>query len=199
MINNDEKIIQDIFKDNKWNLSKEELDKYEKVMRDIFIEGKSPNQALGFDKEMMEQIYAYALNFYRLGLYDKACDIFRFVVLLDSTNPKYAQALGATFHRLKNYPMALECYYGWSQLDTTTPLPFFYMSDCFEQLNLLGDQKYIIEQAIQRCANQEEYALLKGKLELQLEGLKLKINELMQQQTEVKEAPMAPVKKGTSQ
>jgi type III secretion system low calcium response chaperone LcrH/SycD len=179
-------MIKSIIDDKNTQLDPKLKEVLEKVLTGLFIEGKSPAVTMGFTPEMLEEFYSYALNFYRLGHYEQAKNIFMTALFLAPENWKYAQGLAMTFHRLKDYPKAVDYYLLWSQLDYKNPIPFYHMSDCLEHLNKSEDRRYALIRALQRCGSNPEFAHLKTKLELELDYVK----------ADVEEAPMGKVSDG---
>lgn len=179
-----QEIIKSIVDDK--NLDPKLKDIIEKVLTGLLIDGKPPAEVMGFTPEMLEEFYSYGLNFYRLGHYDQAKNIFMTALFLAPDNWKCAQGLAMTFHRLKDYSKAVDYYLHWSQLDYKNPLPFYHMSDCLEYLDKYDDRRYALIRALQRCGSKPDYALLKGKIELELDYVK----------GDVQEAPMSKVSGG---
>lgn len=159
------------------NLSSEEKEKYRDIFIKIFKEGKNPAEVLGFNKEMLEHMYAYGFRLYNLGNYKKAANVFLGLTMLNPDDPRITMAAGAAYHKLKNNVKAVEYYYLSSQQDPENPMPHFYMYDCFIQENFWGDAAFCLEEVIKRCADYPECAELKARCQLLLEPLKAKIAE----------------------
>lgn len=149
-----------------------EKPKYEEVLIKIFGEHVKPKDAMGFSNETIEYIYSYGYRLYNNGNYKKAADVFAMLLVLDPTDSRFPLALGACNHRLKNWAEAVQNYYLAGVLEATSPLPFYYIFDCYIQNNFLQEAALCLEEVIKRAGNQEAYAKIKQKSKLLLEGLK---------------------------
>lgn len=159
------------------SLSQEEKQKYKSIFMQIFIDGKTPSEVLGFDKDMIEHMYAYGFRLYNLGDYKKAVNVFLGLTMFDQTDPRFSLAAGAAYHKLKNVVKAVDYYYQSSLEDPDYPMPHFFMYDCFMQQDLWGDAAFCLEEVIKRCGDHSEYNELKARCKLLLEPLKVKIGE----------------------
>lgn len=162
---------------NKHKLSEEETKKYKSIFTQIFSEGKTPCEVLGFDKEMMEHMYAYGYRLYNLGDYKKALKVFVGLSMFDPRDSRFNLAVGAAYQKLNNLPKAVSYYYRCAQQDPTNPMPHFFMYDCFILGDLWGDAAFCLEEVIKRCGNQKDCTELKARAQLLLEPLKVKIAE----------------------
>src|SRR5574338_1356966 len=96
------------------------------VLEDALKKGIMPKTALSINDETMEAIYTQGYNLYNQGKFKEASYIFRLLMLLDFTTPKYVLGLAASAHRLKDYTNAANLYLLCAALDPTNPLPQFH-------------------------------------------------------------------------
>jgi type III secretion system low calcium response chaperone LcrH/SycD len=161
----------------KHKLSEDEQEKYKLIFTEIFRDGKTPSDALGFDKEMIEHMYAYGFRLYNLGDYKKALKVFIGLSMFDPQDSRFNLAVGAAYQKLNNVVKAVKYYYLCSQQDPSNPMPHFFMYDCFIQGDLWGDAALCLEEVIKRCGSEKDCAELKARAQLLLEPLKVKIAE----------------------
>lgn len=139
-------------------------------------QGYLPKDIMGVSDAMVEGIYGQAYRLYNTGKYTDAAQLFRTMVMMNPTEPRYAMGLAACSHMLKDYQRAIEQYTYASMLDADNPVPAYHTSDCCIQM---GDQMSAIialEMAIKRAGNKPEYAVLKDRANLTLQSLKREFN-----------------------
>jgi type III secretion system low calcium response chaperone LcrH/SycD len=168
-------LIKDLVAKTPQDLSETEKAQYEDIMIKIFEEHQKPKDVLGFSDETMEYIYSYGYRLYNNGNYRKAAEIFIILVILEPLDPRFTLALGAANHRLNNWTEAIDNYYRCSLQDPTSPLPFYYMYDCYRQNDLLEESALCLEEVIKRAGDQKAFAKMKEKSRLTLEGLRKQI------------------------
>jgi type III secretion system low calcium response chaperone LcrH/SycD len=134
---------------------------------------------LGISKEKEEKYYRHAYLLYNTGRYKDAASIFRNVLMpLHTTESKYILGLAACCHMLKEYKMAAGVYLIVSSIDPLNPIPFFHASDCYIQIGDLISATTVLEMAIKRAMDKKEYATLKQRAEITLNGLKKELLKL---------------------
>ena len=149
----------------------ENLDKYEEALKKVFEEGLAPKEALGFSDELVEQMYTYAESLYSTGNYKKALDTFIFLKQLDPSDQRFWMGVAASFHKMKNYDMAIVYYFSLVNLDREDPLPYYYLSDCFEsQGNEIG-ACMVLNGFINRAKNNTKYSAMVERAKATLEKL----------------------------
>lgn len=142
--------------------------------------GGSPKDALGLTDAMVEGVYGQAYRLYNTGKYKEAIQIFRLLLMISSTETKYAMGLAACFHMLKDYQTAVNSYSLVSLMDPESPIPFYHTSDCFMQMGDPFSAAIALEMAIKRAGEKPEFKTLKDRAVLTLESVKkdiAKINE----------------------
>lgn len=151
-------------------LSKDEKIALAKMLMKVFEEGQSPKEAFNMPEHKICAAYSFANSMFTAGRYDHARNLFEILTMFDPYNPDFYIALGASYHRLKDYAEANACYIkGWA-FDQTNPLPLFYAYDCFYQLHDLPAAKVTLENTIDACKD-PKYAKLKEKAKVLLESL----------------------------
>lgn len=153
--------------------NKEDLENsFAELAEKIFKKGMLPKDAMGINNNILEGIYAQAYRLYNTGKYTEAIHLFRMLILINSTEPKFVLGLAASLHMLKEYQNAIQTYTMCSMLDPHSPIPYYHSSDCFMQLKDYISAMICLEMAIQKAGDKPEYTKLKERAILSLESLK---------------------------
>lgn len=150
------------------------------VLEGALKKGIMPKTALKLTDETMEAVYTQGYNLYGQGKYKEASHVFRLLMLLDFTTPKYVLGLAACAHRQKEYENAANLYLVCASLDPTNPLPHFHAADCYLQVKLPTVALFSLTMAINAAADQKQYALVKERAML----MKKALDEQLQIQTQ---------------
>jgi type III secretion system low calcium response chaperone LcrH/SycD len=125
----------------------------------------------GVTDEKEEAIYGQAYLLYNTGRYKEAAEIFRVLITVNSTEPKYMMGLAACLHMMKEYEAAMCSYTMCTFVDPESPVPHFHLSDCYLQLGDEISAANSLKAAIKRSGDKPEYKTLKEKSEITLRGL----------------------------
>jgi len=169
--------LQDALQQVNLKGGKNEEELFKKIMPYVTNKGIMPKVALKISDETMEAIYSQAYNLYNQGKYKESSYIFRFLMLLDMTTPKYILGLAACLHRLNDWINASNLYFLCSALDPQNPLPHFHATDCYLQLNQIYLALIAIQMAINTAGNQPQYNVLKERSQLLKASLIKKLEE----------------------
>jgi len=172
------KLIHESIQQFDLKIPDEDKGKFEEIMNKIFIERQKPRDVLGFSEEMMEHLYQYGYRLYDNGNYKKAANVFLGLTVYDPYEARFAMALGASSHRIKNFRDATKYYLRAGMLDPKDPLPFYYMYDCYSQAGSLSDAEICLEVVIRRCGKVPLFAKIKERSLLLLDSLKKEIERL---------------------
>ena len=134
--------------------------------------GVMPKDVMGLSDAMVEGIYGQAYRLYNTGKYKDASQLFRLLIMLNTTESKYAMGLAACFHMLKEYKNAISTYSICGVLDPDSPVPHYHASDCYIHLNDPASAILALEMAIKRSGERVEYQTLKDRAMLTIESLK---------------------------
>lgn len=148
------------------------MDHLASAIESVLIKGTLPQEALNISDAMMEKYYAEAYRLYNSGKYLEASYIFRFLVFLSSSQPRYAMGLAACAHMLKDYDAAIKLYTICGIVDTKDPLAPFHASDCYIQKNDPASALLMLEMAVLRAGEKPEYKVLKDRSLLTMNSLK---------------------------
>ena len=141
------------------------------IMEVALKKGIMPKQALQISDDTMEAIYTQGYTLYNQSKFRDASYIFRLLMLLDFTTPKYVLGLAACAHRIKDYTNAANLYFLCAALDPTNPLPHFHSTDCYIALGATAIAAYSLRLAIDTAGDQPQYESIKQRAELMYEAL----------------------------
>lgn len=137
--------------------------------------GVSPKDALGLTDAMVEGIYGQAYRLYNTGKFRDASQLFRMLIMINSTEPKYVMGLAACFHMLKEYKNAANTYAILGVIDSESPISFYHASDCYIQMKDPYSAIMVLEMAVKRAGEKPEFHTLKDRALLTIESLKKEI------------------------
>ena len=133
--------------------------------------GASAKEALGLTDAMVEGIYGQAYRLYNTGKYKEAIKIFRLLLTINATEPKYAMGLAACFHMSKDYKSAVDSYSIASMIDPNSPIPLYHASDCYIKMGDPVSAIVMLETAKKRAGEKPEFKTLKDRVNMTLESL----------------------------
>ncbi|MBS0634627.1 MAG: SycD/LcrH family type III secretion system chaperone, partial [Verrucomicrobia bacterium] len=131
------------------------------IMEAALKKGIMPKQALQISDDTMEAIYTQAYTLYNQSKYRDASYIFRLLMLLDFTTPKYVLGLAACAHRVQDFTNAANLYFLCAALDPDNPIPHFHATDCYLQLGAKAIASYSLQLAIEAAGEQPQYQTIK--------------------------------------
>lgn len=153
-------------------LTKEHGKKFDKLSRDAISQQMIPKNALGLSDAMVEGLYSQAFRLYNNGKYKDASQLFRLLIMMDGTEPKFSMGLAACFHMMKEYKGAISTYALCGILDPESPIPHYHASDCYIQMKDPISAIISLEMAVKRSGNKPEYQTLKDRAVMTIESLK---------------------------
>lgn len=137
--------------------------------------GLMPKELLGLNDAMIEGIYGQAYRLYNTGKYREAGQLFRLLVMLNTTEAKYVMGLAACLHMIKDMKAAVEAYMLCSVIDPASPIPHYHASDCYIQMKDRLSAIISLELAIRACGDKPEYKTLKDRAQMTIVSLKKEI------------------------
>jgi type III secretion system low calcium response chaperone LcrH/SycD len=157
-------------------LNKEKTKDFQNIAAKAVQQGVMPKDMLGLSDAMVEGIYGQAYRLYNTGKYKDACQLFRLLIMLNSTEPKYVMGLAACFHMLKEYKNAVSSYAMCGVIDPNNPIPHYHASDCYIHLNDPVSAVIALEMAIKRAGETPAYQMIKDRALLTVNSLKQELN-----------------------
>jgi type III secretion system low calcium response chaperone LcrH/SycD len=108
---------------------------------------------------------------YNSGKYQGAGQLFRLLVMLNATEPKYMLGLAGCYHLEKEYENAILVYALVQVLAPNDPAPCYHSADCYLQMHAPKFAREQLEKAHALCGDKREYHVLKDRIEAALTGL----------------------------
>lgn len=170
-----EEIMQSI-EEHSPDLSLKEKKKLAEVIEN-HSKGISVKDSLGVNADTLEQMYTYGHKLFSTQKYEDAAKLFQMLYLLDPLDTRYALAIGASYQMAKKYDNAIGWYLALSLIDEETPLPFYYISDCFLKLDHPIASHEFLNKTIERCGNIPHYTNLKTRASLMMSSLEKSMAE----------------------
>mgnify|MGYP003392846221 CR=1 FL=1 len=153
----------------------------EKALKDLLEQalqkGLMPKEALRINDDTMEAIYTQAYNLYNQGKYKEASYIFRMLMILDMTTPKFTLGLAACLHRMKDYVNAANLYLLCASLDPKNPMPHYHAADCYLQMNTIHLAIVSLKMAIDAAGDQPQFSVVKERAALLKSSLEVQAKE----------------------
>jgi type III secretion system low calcium response chaperone LcrH/SycD len=153
------------------HISKEEKKEHAKLLIKIFERGMTPQEAMGITDLDIREIYSLAYSLFVAGRHQEAREAFKLLLTLQPKEAGFSTSLGVCHHRLKNYEKAITCYMLSASLASQDPIPFFYAYDCYLNLNDKECAAIMLRSTIARAGDQPQYAKIKAKASMLLDGL----------------------------
>lgn len=154
------------------SIGKEKAPEMQQVASKIVQDGMMPKDMMGLSDAMVEGIYGQAYRLYNTGKYRDASQLFRLLIMLNSTDSKYAMGLAACFHMLKEYKNAVSTYAICGVIDPENPVPHYHASDCYINLQDPSSALIALEMAVKRSGNKPEFQTLKDRAQMTIDALK---------------------------
>jgi type III secretion system low calcium response chaperone LcrH/SycD len=142
------------------------------ALKRIARKGHSAKEVLGLTDAMLEGIYGQAYRLYNTGKFQEANQLFRLLIMIQPTEPKFTMGLAACFHMEKQYKVAVDMYTIVTVIDPHNPIPYYHASDCYMQMGDPASAIIMLEMAVKRAGERPEFKTLKDRATLTLDGLK---------------------------
>lgn len=162
------------------NLQKTTTEGFNQVTNKALKNSGLIKDIIGLSDESAESIYSQAYLLYNTGKYKDAAELFRLLIMLNATEPKYTMGLAACFHMMKEYEGAASAYSLVSIVDAENPIPYFHASDCYIQMGDRGSAIVALEMAVKRAGEKPEFTMLKERALITLQALKKEVTEIVQ-------------------
>jgi type III secretion system low calcium response chaperone LcrH/SycD len=147
------------------------------ALKRITRKGSSARDVLGLTDAMIEGIYGQAYRLYNTGKFRDANQLFRLLIMINPTEPKYVMGLAACFHMIKEYKSAVDTYAIVGVVDPKSPVPLYHASDCYMQMGDPVSALISLEMAVRRAGDRPEFKTLKERALLTVESLKREVSK----------------------
>jgi type III secretion system low calcium response chaperone LcrH/SycD len=150
----------------------EKVNDLKAVAAKTITQGVMPKDVIGLSDTMIEGIYGQAYRLYNTGMYKDSGQLFRLLIVLNSTEPKYVMGLAACFHMMKEYKNAVSAYAMCGIIDSESPLPYYHSSDCYLHMNDSVSALIALEMSVRRAGDKPQYQTIKDRAMLTINTLK---------------------------
>lgn len=150
----------------------------------VVKKGLAPKDLIGMSDSMVEGVYGQAYRLYNTGKYKDSAQLFRLLIMLNATEPKYSMGLAACYHMLKGFESAVQVYAICALLDPENPVPHYHSSDCYLQMGDKVSAMMALQMALKRAENKPQYATLRDRTILTIESLQKEIDKIQKQAEE---------------
>lgn len=158
--------VGDVLQKINFAAGKQAEETFKMIMEKVLDRGIMPKEALRIGDDTMEAIYTQAYNLYNQGRYKEASYIFRLLMLLDFSTPKFTLGLAACLHRMKDYINASNLYLLCAALDQKNPMPHYHSADCYLQMGMNELAILALGMAVTTAGEQPQYAILRERASL---------------------------------
>lgn len=93
----------------------------------------------GLEHQHYEALYAIGHSHYELGQYDKAVEMFQFLVLMNPWDRRFPMALGSAYQMTGRFDKALGYYTMAVSLNMMDPIPMFHTAECMIALGMFEE------------------------------------------------------------
>lgn len=159
------------------DLSPKEKQKIAETIGNAVLKGIPVKDSLGLNEDTMECLYSQGHRLFSTHKYAQAAKLFQVLYLLDPSDLRYALGIAASFQLGKDYEKAIGWYLALAVLDEDSPLPFYYISDCFLKQNEVAASLDFLQKTVERCGKNPLYSNLKTKATMMMEPLVAEIEK----------------------
>jgi type III secretion system low calcium response chaperone LcrH/SycD len=153
-------------------IAEKKADSFDAAIKRATKKGATAKDTLGLTDAMVEGIYGQAYRLYNTGRYKDAVRIFRLLLMINATEPKYIMGLAACYHMTKEYKAAVEIYSMASVVDANSPVPLYHASDCYMKMGDNPAALIALEMAVKRAGERAEFKTLKDRALMTIASLK---------------------------
>lgn len=143
------------------DLSPKDRNKLIESFDNLLFEGIPIRESLDLNDDTMEYLYSYGHGLFTAGKFDAAARMFQVLYMLNPLDSRYALGVAASYQMGKEYEKAIGWYLALSAIDEHSPLPFYYMSDCFLKQNETKASLEYLKKTVERCGEIPEFSSLK--------------------------------------
>jgi type III secretion system low calcium response chaperone LcrH/SycD len=111
----------------------------------------------------IQRIYAKAKHLYDSGKYQEAQALFSFLCLLERKTPSFLYGLASSSMMLNNLDFAIEVFLNYANLVKVDPIPYFYLSICYEKKNDIPSALICLQTLVTISGDQPQYQAIKNR------------------------------------
>ena len=133
----------------------------DKQINSLLVEKIISKKLIKINDANIKKIYNKARNFYNSGKYKDAQTLFSTLILFERNNPIFLYGFAACSFLSNDIDLALDAFFEYAILVPDDPLPYYYISNCFEKKNDPRSAAIAMQTVIERAGNQAKYQELK--------------------------------------
>jgi len=133
-------------------------EQFHQIAIDVINGETTLQEVKGFSQEQMEAIYSVAYNFYQVGKYQDATQVFSWLGLFNPFVPKYWMGLGASLQMAKEFERALHAYaVAALTSEPEDPTPHLHAGECYLGTGNLEEALKAFQMAVDFGRDKEKY------------------------------------------
>lgn len=173
----DLKVVKKATEEMADRIGKESFEGQETIVKQLISHGVAPKDVMGLNDAMVEGIYGQAYRLYNTGKYKDAIQLFRLLIMLNASEPKFLMGIAACYHMLKEYDNAVGAYTLCGVIDPDNPVPYYHVSDCYLKMEDKRSALVSLEFALRRVGEKPEFSIIKDRIIRSIDSLKKEIKE----------------------
>ena len=126
-----------------------EAGKQSEALVEALMTGTAIGDIVGLKPKDLELIYSMGRTYYQNGKYDDAETIFRFINLMEYSDPKYKMALAATLQMKEEWFEAAQVYAFAAMFNIDDPRPHLQAGFCLMNLGMNKEARAALEASIE--------------------------------------------------
>ena len=130
------------------------------VIKTYIAEGKTFQEILGYDNEIMEKFYQGACRLFENRRYDEASDAFVFLTTLNPYVHNFWLALGMAEQSREEFSAALVAYGMAGINDPSNPVSLWHTAHCHYLMSEPRQAREMLERLLNVCEGREEHTEL---------------------------------------
>lgn len=160
------------------SLSEKEVKKQVEVIEKAFKDGIPPKDSLGFTRDSIEFLYGQGHRLYMMRHFNEASRFFHLLYTLDASDPRFALGIAACYHGEKDFQNAMAWYIALSLIDASSPMPFYYLSDCAREVHDPEAELFFLKKCVEVAGKNSEYEALKERVLRSIPPLEEEFNKV---------------------
>ena len=123
------------------------------------------------EDKYVESLYTHGYEMYKKGMFRDAFNIFRFLILIDFSEYRFAFGVARCLESLEHFQLAGKVFRFAAGLDPTNPFPCFCAANCSLEINDIHAALISFEQCIYVAGDNEEHTEIKERALLNYQGI----------------------------
>lgn len=145
----------------------EKIISVEELIKDI-QEGYSIAAAMDFSKEKLEAVYATGYQFFSQGKYEKAMNLFGFLLIHEQSDRRFFIAFGTCLQML-NAPEEAIKYLGIASVwEPSDPIPALQIAECLLSMRRSNEAYDLLKKIDEEFGSLPEFKKISAKVKLML-------------------------------